>query len=111
MLETVREYALERLRESGEEQAVRARHAGHYLALAEQAYPFREKPDPAWFDRLEVEHDNLRAALTCYGALEATTGRAVRLAAALATFWHHRAHLYEQRTWLVGLARRPTPPT
>jgi hypothetical protein len=114
MLETVREYALERLRESGEEEAVRARHAEHYLALAEAAAPFLEKPEPAWLDRLETEHDNLRAALTRFTAREENqeqVDKAVRLAAALARFWNYRGHVYEQRTWLVGLARRLGPPT
>jgi predicted ATPase len=49
MLETVREYAREKLQESGEEEAVRACHAEHYLALAEQAHPFVEKRNwPGW---------------------------------------------------------------
>src|SRR5262249_20430938 len=64
MLETVREYGREKLQESGEEEAVRERHAEHYLQLAEQARPFLNKPELAWLDRLETEHDNLRAALT-----------------------------------------------
>src|SRR5262249_1299041 len=111
MLETVREYALERLRESGEEQIVRARHAGHYRGLAEQARPFLEPPQPAWLDRLETEHDNLRAALNTYGAREATAEGAVQLAAVLTPFWLYRAHFYEARAWLIGLARRSTLPS
>jgi non-specific serine/threonine protein kinase len=111
MLETVREYGRERLAESGEEEAVRARHAAHYLALAEEARPFLDKPEPVWLDRLEAEHDNLRAALTCFAAQEQTMDGAVQLAVALAAFWHLRGHFYERRTWLVSLARRPTAPT
>jgi non-specific serine/threonine protein kinase len=111
MLETVREYGRERLQESGEEEAVRARHAEHYLALAERARPFLDKPEPVWLDRLEAEHDNLRAALTFLAAQEQTMDRTVRLAVALATFWHLRGNVYEQRTWLISLARRPTSPT
>jgi non-specific serine/threonine protein kinase len=111
MLETVREYGRERLQESGEEEAVRARHAEHYLGLAEEARPFLEKPEPIWLDRLETEHDNLRAALTFLAAQEQTMDGAVQLAVALATFWHLRGHFYERRTWLLSLARRPTAPT
>ena len=63
MLETIREYARELLEESGEAEAVRARHADHYLALAERAYAERFDRGLTWVGRLEAEHDNLRAAL------------------------------------------------
>src|SRR5262249_16428140 len=86
MLETVREYALERLRDppeggSPEEQSVRARHADYYLDLARQACPFVEKLDAAWLDRLELEHDNLRGALTFFAAQKETIDKAVQLGA------------------------------
>jgi tetratricopeptide (TPR) repeat protein len=113
MLETVREYGRERLAQSGEEEVVRGRHAEYYLALAEEAKPFVEKPEPSWLDRLETEHDNLRAAMTLFAAEQGgeSLDEAVRLAAALWTFWNVRGHFYEKRTWLVGLARRPSSPT
>ena len=62
LLETVRQYGQERLEESGEAELVRERHAGYYLALAEESEPeLREQG--AWLERLGTEHDNLRAAL------------------------------------------------
>ncbi len=65
MLETVREYALERLSESSEEQATRDAHAAHALVLAERAHAAMDSPEEhAWMERLTTEHDNLRAALT-----------------------------------------------
>src|SRR5262249_19034930 len=108
MLETVREYALEKLRESEEEPTMRERHADHYLTLAEQARPFLAKPEPAWLDRLETEHDNLRAALTYYSGREEMVDKAVWIAASLERFWNLRGYFYERRAWLVSLALRPT---
>lgn len=111
MLETVREYGQQKLQESRQTGALRARHADYYLALAEQAEPFLEKPEPIWLDRLESEHDNLRAALTYYTAQEETLEKAVRLVAALEVFWSLRGHMSERRTWLLSLSIRQTPPT
>src|SRR5439155_5660285 len=64
MLETVREYGLERLTASGERQTVQWQHAAYYLALTEQAEPhLKGQGQAVWLARLEREHDNLRAAL------------------------------------------------
>jgi len=100
MLETIREYAWERLVASGEEEAARARHAHFFLRLAEEAEPWLRSPDhDAWSDRLETEHDNLRAAL--HWSLERDDITiAPRLAGALAWFWVLRGHFQEGRMWL-----------
>ena len=69
MLETIREFGLEALAESGEMEAIRHAHAAYYLQLAETAAPELKGPQQAvWFRRLERELDNLRAALS--GLLE-----------------------------------------
>ena len=103
MLETVREFALERLAASGEEAAPRAAHAGFFLALAEQAEPRLRGPEQSvWLDRLEADHANLRAALRWYyeqGALE----QALRLAGALGFFWRWHCHFAEGQGWLDRL--------
>ncbi len=100
VLETVREFGLERLAASGEESAVRRRHADWCVALAEGAEANLWGPGQGrWFARLEVEHPNLRAAL---GWLLDTGERemALRLATPLAFFWYVHGHLAEARIWL-----------
>jgi predicted ATPase/DNA-binding CsgD family transcriptional regulator len=101
MLDTMRAYAWERLVEGGEAEALRERHAAWCCELAETAAPHLYGGEAAaWLQRLEAEHDNLRAALTW--SLDA--GRvecAVRLASALAAFWSLHAHLREGRSWLL----------
>jgi tetratricopeptide (TPR) repeat protein len=106
MLETIREYAWERLAASGEAEEVRRRHAEYFVTLAEAAEPELRGPHQGeWAQRLETEHDNLRAALTwCseQGAREV----ALRLGGALWRFWVSYGHVSEGRTWLEGLLRQ-----
>jgi predicted ATPase/DNA-binding CsgD family transcriptional regulator len=94
MLETVREYARERLEAQGEADRMRRRHAAIFLDLAVAAEPHLGGPLQAeWLDRLEREHANLRAALTW--ATQHDQEQALRLSAALRSFWRIRGHLGE----------------
>ncbi len=98
MLETVREYASERLVASGDEAAVRRAHARFCLALAEQAEPELTGPDQsAWLDRLDVERDNLREGLAW--SISHDPAAAFRLVGALWRFWWVRGSLREGRGW------------
>jgi tetratricopeptide (TPR) repeat protein len=107
LLETVRQYAAERLEERGEGAALRARHLTWCLALAEEALPQLSGPAQArWLERLVREHDNLRAALSgAVGAGAAT--KAQRLSGALWRFWHLHTHLTEGRRWLESVLAMP----
>jgi predicted ATPase/DNA-binding CsgD family transcriptional regulator len=106
MLETVREYGLDRLATTGEIGAVRRAHAAYYVALAEQAEPNLTGADQSkWFDRLEIEHDNFRLALG-WSLEQGEIEMALRLGAALWRFWFMRGYLSEGRRWLEGALAR-----
>jgi predicted ATPase/DNA-binding CsgD family transcriptional regulator len=95
LLETIREFAGERLQVSGDSDAVRAAHAAYFLALAEEAQPFLRGPDQyAWLDRLARDHPNLRDALSWYREQD-DLERALQLAGALGRFWEARGHIAE----------------
>src|SRR5262249_14940090 len=102
MLETIREFALERLAEHGQEQMLRRRYAAYYLTLAEQGEQGLQGPDSRrWLDRLEAEHDNLREVLAWSQTTEGDHELGLRLAAALWWFWWARGHGSEGRRWLA----------
>ena len=107
MLETIREFASERLEESGEAEDLRKRHAQHFLDLAEEAEAHLATGGK-WLDRLDVEVDNLRSALDFATGTEPQ--RALRAAAALDDFWFMRGHISEGRARLESaLAAGPEP--
>jgi predicted ATPase/DNA-binding SARP family transcriptional activator/Tfp pilus assembly protein PilF len=111
MLETVREYAWERLQASGQADATSGRHAAYFLALAEQAWPELWGADQQrWYARLDREHDNLRAALA-WAHAERDSELLVRLAGALGPYWEARGQLSEAHRWLdAALATEPVSP-
>ncbi len=114
MLETIREYAAERLEESGEADAVRAAHAAFFLGAAEHAEArYLSVEEAPSLDRLEPDLDNLRATLTWAAApVQAHTDLGLRLGAALWRFWQTRGHVREGRAWLRdALARDRGGPT
>jgi predicted ATPase len=108
MLETIRQYALERLEHEGDADAVRRRHAEHYAAFAEQARDqMQSRAQWAWLDRLELEQDNFRAALSWSLGDRATGAGAgdraavgLRLVQNLAPFWYQHGHAKRGRRWL-----------
>ena len=102
MLETFRQYARENLLEAGEVADYRARHRDHYLVLAARAAPELEGRDQVeWLDRLEADHDNLRAALDW--SRSEPHGRALAgLAVGLWPFWLVRGHITEGRSWCAA---------
>ena len=97
MLATIREYALERLAEAGEEALTRRAHAAYFLVLAEEGGRFVYGPEPgAWLARFDLELDDLRAALDhLVGAGQAEW--ATRLVTALLNYWRRRELLAEGR--------------
>jgi len=107
MLETIREYALERLAASGEAEAIQRQHATFFLAMAEQSdRKLRSAEQSTWRRRLVVEHDNLRAALRwTLESQEAEMG--LRLAGALLLFWRFCNRLCEGRSWLEQVLAQP----
>jgi predicted ATPase/class 3 adenylate cyclase len=111
MLQTLREFGLEVLASAGEMEMIRQAHAGYYLALAEEAEPhLRASEQQRWLSRLELEHENLRAALSFLleqAHRQAGTPqergpaeRALRLCAALYPFWYMRSYFLEGQAFL-----------
>jgi predicted ATPase/class 3 adenylate cyclase len=108
MLDTVRQYAQDRLAASGEAAAVRRRHRDFYAGLVERAEPELSGPDqPAWLDRLESEHDNLRAALEWSASRPDGAEPGLRQAAAMWRFWLLRGHWTEGRARLEAALAQP----
>ena len=105
MLETIREFGLERL--AGDDDALRRRHAEYFAALAERAEPELWGPDQvARYRELEREHDNGRAALVwCIERREADL--ALRLVAAFSTLWYTHGYLAEGARWLEAALQLP----
>jgi tetratricopeptide (TPR) repeat protein len=110
MLETIREYAIERLDASGEADRWRRSHAEHLLSLAEEAAPHLREESKDWLDRLEREHDNLRTAFDVFESSGATE-LVVRLAGAASMFWSMRFHLVEGRRRVESALRAYDRPT
>jgi predicted ATPase len=112
MLETIREYAAERLEACGEGSEQRRRHAEYFLALAGEAEPhlFGQEDSGEWLDRLEREHDNLRAALQRFQA-SGEPQFALRLVGAAWVFWRDRAYFAEGRRLLETVLRADERPT
>jgi predicted ATPase/DNA-binding CsgD family transcriptional regulator len=109
MLEMVRQYGREKLEESGEAERIRKRHARHYLDLAEET----ELASGGMESRLELEHDNLRTALS-WSLGAGHTVLALKLAAALWSFWYTHGYLSEGRRSLeaaISRGERATAPT
>jgi predicted ATPase len=100
MLETIRELARERLAAAEDADAIGRRHAERFLALAVEAEPFLKASEQgSWLQRLEDEHDNLRASLDWF-LDHGDSDRAMRLAGALWLFWYVHGHVTEARRWM-----------
>jgi predicted ATPase len=108
MLETIRQYALDKLLESGEAENTRARHLKFFLGFAERVEPKLRGPEQLyWLDQIEMEHDNLRTALEwSLGGHDAEAG--LRMAGALPRFWEIRGYSSEGQRWVEeALAQTP----
>jgi predicted ATPase len=111
MLDPVRQYALEKLEQSGDAEDAHREHAEFFLELAERAEPeLRGSRQVEWLERLEGENDNLRAAMSW--ALDTDdTETAARLGWALWLFWRFHGHQREGRRWMEVLLERDVPPS
>jgi predicted ATPase len=97
LLEPVRQYALEKLEQSGEAEHIKSSHAGYFLALVEEAEPWLSGPRGAeWFERLEEELDNIRVALS-WARAHGEAELSLRLAGALGGFWYWGGYYGEAR--------------
>jgi predicted ATPase/DNA-binding winged helix-turn-helix (wHTH) protein len=112
MLETMREYGRDRLRESGEREGILARHLDYFRHLAASArVALRGADQMAWLARLRREHDNFRAALAWSAGAPDRITAALELSASLHWFWFMHGHLSESQRWLSSVLARPAPAT
>jgi predicted ATPase/class 3 adenylate cyclase len=110
MLETMRQYAGEKLIESGESEKLHDRHLNYYLELAETAEPHLIRPEQIiWLDRLEADHDNLRQSLE-WALGKESAEPALRLSAALGQFWDIQCYWLEGAQWLERALQKPFDP-
>lgn len=109
LIESLAEYARNRLEESGETARFRGRHADFYGRLAADAHPqYTFADQPAALDRLETEHPNLHAALAWCSSPGGDAALGLKMAGRLCWFWHVRGHYAEARDWLsLFLAATP----
>jgi tetratricopeptide (TPR) repeat protein len=104
MLETLREFGLEKLEESGEQATIRNRHAHFFLSIAEQTEARLEGAGQVeWINRMDQEHDNLRAALEWSKTADGTAETCLRLAGALGLFWEACGYYTEGRELLATI--------
>lgn len=109
MLETVREFAHDQLLSSSEAEAVHREHARYFLSLSQEARPKQNEPDQStWLERLEQEHDNLRAALHTAHQFD-DLGLGLQLVGALWPFWLAHSHFKEAKEWLDRFLPRAEP--
>jgi predicted ATPase/class 3 adenylate cyclase len=107
MLETIREFGREQLRETGEGDRTMRRHAEHFLGLAVEAESHLTAGDQGrWLDRCDMEHDNIRAAFR-WAIDVGEADSAQEAAGALWRFWQQRGHLAEGRAWLDEILAMP----
>lgn len=107
MMETIRQYARDKLLESGEGEQIRTRHLDFFLGFAEEAEPKLRGPEQrAWLERLDIEHDNLRGALE-WSTSEGCVERGMRLAYASLWFWDLRAYYSEGKAATESLLMQP----
>jgi predicted ATPase/class 3 adenylate cyclase len=106
MLETIHEFAREKLEESREAEELRRLHAEYFLAMAEESEPHMTGPEQVvWLDRLEAEHDNLRAVLS-WSLESGDIELGLKLASATNHYWIYRGHLSEAARWLEQALER-----
>jgi tetratricopeptide (TPR) repeat protein len=109
MLETVSEYANERLEESGEAEFIRGQHANYFLAFAEAAELHRYTPTQGlWLARLDADHDNMRAALAWNQTPAGNVELAALLVGSLQWFWYIRRYKSEGRAWFERVLQQNT---
>lgn len=112
LLETIRTYGRERLRESGHEERLRKRHRDTFLALAERAESEWFSPRQGiWSARLRTEHTNLRTALDFCSSRPSEVAAGLHMAVGLSSYWMACGQQREGRLWLERLLRADTSPS